>query len=506
MSTIRRQSIISSGIVYFGFALGFLNAYLFVREGSGFTKEQYGLTGVFIALANIMFAVSSLGMQSFIYKFYPYYHDNLRPKENDMMAWALTTSTIGFGLVITGGWIFRDLVIKKYVTNAPDLVKYYYLVFPFGFGLTLFSLLEAYAWQLKKSVLTNYLREVQFRLFTTLLIILFSVGIIYDFDLFIKLYAATYLLLAFILIGYLFATKQITLTFRVSRVTRKFSKKIVRQASFIWGGIILFTLSNVFDSLVIAAVMPDGLAFAGIYTLAQNVASIIQAPQRGIIASSLAVLSRAWKDKDMDKIRKVYHRSSVNQIIFSAGLFVLIWINFVDGVFTFHLQKEYLLARDIFLYIGLMRIIDMGTGVNAQIIGTSTFWRFDFISGIVLVVITLPLNYLLTKSEGVTGPAIANLFSLTVYNVIRYVFLLRKFNMQPFTIRSLYPLILAVAGYLVCTFLFADKQGLLWIIVRSSVFLAIYAGGVITLNVSPDIIPVWQTLKKKIGFKNSRKD
>jgi len=57
MSDIRRQSIISSFVVYFGFALGFLNTYLFAREG-GFTKEQYGLTGLFIALYTFNDAVA----------------------------------------------------------------------------------------------------------------------------------------------------------------------------------------------------------------------------------------------------------------------------------------------------------------------------------------------------------------------------------------------------------------------------------------------------------------
>ncbi|MBD0288871.1 MAG: lipopolysaccharide biosynthesis protein, partial [Flavisolibacter sp.] len=60
MSTIRRQSIISSVIVYFGFALGFFNTYLFTREG-GFTKEEYGLTGTFIAIGYIMYSAASLG-------------------------------------------------------------------------------------------------------------------------------------------------------------------------------------------------------------------------------------------------------------------------------------------------------------------------------------------------------------------------------------------------------------------------------------------------------------
>lgn len=501
MSNIRRQSIISSGVVYFGFVLGFLNTYLFTREGGGFTKAEYGLVNVFIALANIMYSFASLGMQAYINKFFPYYKSNLPPRSNDMMTWALLSSLLGFLLVITGGWIFKDLVIRKYGTNAPDLVHYYRWVFPFGLGLTLYSLLEAYSWHLQKSILTNYLREVQFRLFTTLLIILLSVGVIRDFDLFIKIYALTYLLLAFVLLFILLKEGNIHFTLQVSRVTQKFAKKIAILASFIWSSTLVYNISTVFDTLVIAAVMPDGLAFAGIYTLAQNMASLIQAPQRGIITASIAALSQAWKDKDMEKIDRIYHRSSINQIIFSAGMFVLIWINFTDGVSTFRLQADFAAARDIFLFIGLMRIVDMGTGVNAQIIGTSTFWRFDFFTGLILMALALPLNYILTKNFGAIGPAVSNLIAFSVYNAIRYTFLYRRFGLQPFTMKSLYTLLLAGAGYALCHVLFSDQQGLLWMTVRSSVFILLYGAGIVILDLSPDLIPVWNTLRSKFQRK-----
>ncbi len=248
--------------------------------------------------------------------------------------------------------------------------------------------------------------------------------------------------------------------------------------------------------------MPNGLAFVGIYTLAQNIASLIQAPQRGIISASLASLSQAWKDKDMKRVDRIYHRSSINQIIFSTAMFCLIWLNFTDGVFTFHLQKEYLAAKDVFLFIGLMRIIDMGTGVNSQIIGTSTFWRFDFISGIILLAITLPFNYLLTKHMGVKGPAIANLVALTIYNAIRYLFLLKKFNLQPFNWKSLYTILVAVTAYFVAYWSFNTQSGFIWMVLRSSLFLAIFIPSTLILKLSPDIIPVWNTILKKMGMRN----
>ena len=202
MSTIRRQSIISSAVVYTGFAFGLLNTYLFAREG-GFTKEQYGLTGVFIAVSNIFFSLSQLGMTAYIYKFYPYYNDNLPKKKNDMLSIALIVSLIGYCFVIIAGFLLKDLVIRKFGTNSPELITYYKWIFPFGLGLTLFSILEAYAWQLREAVFTNFLREILFRLLTTVLIILTLTSFIPDFDLFIKLYSLTYLVIAFVLIFYL---------------------------------------------------------------------------------------------------------------------------------------------------------------------------------------------------------------------------------------------------------------------------------------------------------------
>ena len=497
--SIRKQSIISSVLVYIGFAVGLFNTWLFAR---GFAESQYGLTGTFVAIASVMLSFSNLGMLYYIYKFFPYYNDNVPPDKNDMMTIALMVSLTGFIFLLLAGFAFKDFVIQKYATNSPEVVVYYYWLFPFGFGLSLYSLLEAFAWQLKKSVLTNFLKEIFFRLLTTILIVLIFFRVIKTFDLFIKLYAFTYIIIAAILLTYLIVTKKLHFTFTLSRVTKKFYKKIVVLGLYVWGGSLLYNVSLVFDTLVIGAVVKNGMTSVGIYTLAQNISSLIQAPQRALISAAIQPLSQAWKDKDHANINRIYQRSSINQLIFAVGMFVLIWINFTDGVYTFHLKPGYLYARDVFLFIGLMRIIDLGTGLNAQVIGTSNYWRFDFITGVALMVLTLPLNYWFTKQWGVTGPAIANLIAMTIYNGIRYTFLLRKFNMQPFSLKSLYSVLLGVAGLIVCYLLFRNYQGLGWIILRSMVFMLIYGTGVLYLNLSPDIMPIWQTLKKKLGFKS----
>jgi len=497
MSTIRRQSIISSFIVYFGFALGFLNTYLFTKQG-GLTKEQFGLTNTFVAIANIMYSVASLGMPNYIWKFFPYYKAHLPKQKNDQFTWALLFTCIGFLVMTIIGLIFKPLIIDVIFKNSPELPQYFYWTFIFGFGYTLYILLEAFAWQHRQAVLSNFLKEVFVRLITTALIVLTILQVIKSFDVFIAIYSFGYLAVVAVMFIFFIKRKQLHLTFSVSRVTKKFRTKIIQLATYIWAGGLVFNIASVFDTIVIAAVMPNGMAAAGIYALAQNISSLIQAPQRAIISSAVGPLSQAWKDKDYGKIDRIYHRSSINQLVFACGMFCLIWLNFNDGVTTFHLQEGYRAALWVFFYIGIARIIDMGTGLNSQIIGTSTYWRFEFVSGIILLALTLPLNWQLTRYYGIVGPAFSNLFSFTIYNIIRYYFLLRKFKMQPFTIKSVYTVLLAAFAYFVSYILFNDKTGFGWIVLRSSVFVVIYATGMFGLKLTPDALPVLQTLRKKL--------
>lgn len=498
MSSIRRQSIFSSIVVYIGFALGFLNTYLFTREGSGLTPEQFGVTNAFIALATIMYAVANLGMPTYLTKYFPYYKAHLPDKKNDQLTWAFLVCLLGFAFVVIAGLALKPLVFKWY-SNSPELPRYYYWSFVFGFGFTFYLLLEAYAWQQRKSVLSNFLKEVLFRFITTVLILLTGLQVIRSFDTFISIYAFGYLFLVLVFVIYFKRINQFSFSFSVSKVTRRFKRKILQLSLFIWGGNLVFNIATVFDSIAIAAVMPNGMASVGVFSLAQNISSLIQAPQRALISSAVGPLVAAWREKDYEKINRIYHRSSINQLLFSSFMFCLIWLNFEDGVYTFHLQQNYLAAKWAFFFIGLYRIIDMGTGLNSQIIATSTYWRFDFFTGLILFFVMLPLSWQLARYYGIVGPAISNLIGFTIYNAIRYVFLWKKFRMQPFTWKSLWALLLAAACYLISWGLFKNEQGFLWIVLRSAVFTLMFVCGTLYLKLSPDLAPVWQTLKKRLG-------
>ncbi|MFN3667568.1 MAG: lipopolysaccharide biosynthesis protein, partial [Sediminibacterium sp.] len=102
MGSIRKQTIISSVLIYIGFLIGFINQYLYTKDGS-FTPEEFGLTRIFFDFAQNMTAFGAMGVIPVIYKFYPYYKDNLPFQKIDLMSWAMVASFIGFLIVLISG-------------------------------------------------------------------------------------------------------------------------------------------------------------------------------------------------------------------------------------------------------------------------------------------------------------------------------------------------------------------------------------------------------------------
>ncbi|GEO09131.1 polysaccharide biosynthesis C-terminal domain-containing protein [Segetibacter aerophilus] len=493
MANIRKQAILSSIIVYFGFFIGAVNTYFFTRNGS-FSPEQFGLTRIFYDLGQNIFVFGSLGVLPIMYKFYPYYKSNVEDKKNDLLTWALTGSFIGFTLVLISGYVFEPLVIKKYIQRAPLVLTYYHLIFPFGFGMLFFSVLEAFCWTLHKTVVSNFLKETGMRLIVFALILLYLTKVV-SFDTFIKLFSLVYLILFFAILLYLIKLKKFHLTFTVSRPTKKFKKKMLSMWALVYGGVMIQIVAQTIDTFIIASL--KGLGSTGVFNLAQYAANLVQVPQRSIQSITTGILSQAWKDKNYAEINRIYQRSCINLLLLAAFIFGNIWLNINDGFAVFNIQKDYNEGIYVVFVLGIARLIDAGTGVNGTIIGTSIFWRFDFISGVVLLAFRIPVTYLLIKHYGIIGSAFAEVFSYTIYNGIRFEFLRRRFNMQPFTIKTVYSIIVGAVAFAVAFFLFRSTTGWFSIIGRSIVFTTIFITGIFYLQLTPDAIQLYHKFKER---------
>jgi len=113
----------------------------------------------------------------------------------------------------------------------------------------------------------------------------------------------------------------------------------------------------------------------------------------------------------------------------------------------------------------------------------------------------IPLSYTLTVKYGIIGPAVANLVSFSVYNFVRFWFLWKRFNMQPFTSKTLEVMSIAFISYAVCYYAFLNMEGLIGLFVRSALFVVLYVVGIYVRKITPDLMPVIDNLKKRFGFK-----
>ncbi len=249
MGSIRKQTIISSSLIYVGFLVGFINNYFYTRNGS-FTPSQYALTRIFFDFAQIMFAIGSLGVIPVIYKFYPYYKDNLPEHKIDLLSWSMVAALAGFLMVLAGGWYFEPLFIRKFSANSQLVVDYYFWLFPFAMGMLFFSVIESFCWALHKSVISNFMKETGLRILTSILIALFYFQVI-SFRYFIYLFSFQYLVVFFVLVAYLYRTGNLHITFQISRVTRKFWRKILSMQMMIFGGTVIAAVAATIDSLII---------------------------------------------------------------------------------------------------------------------------------------------------------------------------------------------------------------------------------------------------------------
>ncbi len=491
---IRKQAIISSILVYIGFIIGAINTYFFVKNGS-FDPAEYGLTRIFFDVAQNFYAFGCLGVIPVIYKFYPYYNDNLPKKQNDLLSWALVTAMIGFSLLLILGFIFEPVIIRKFSARSLLFVQYFYWVFPFAFGLLFFSVLEAFSWAIKKTVFSNFLKETGLRIITLGFILLYYFNII-SFDVFIKLFSLSFLLIFLILLIYLIKTGNFHLTFKISRVTKKFWKKMFAMQSLVFGGVVVQSIGLTIDTLIIASRI--SLSYAGIFNLAQYVANLVQVPQRSIQSISVGVISQHWKDKNYSEINRIYKRSSINLLILALFIYGGITLNIYDLFSILPIQSAYRDGIIVMIVLGIARIVDAGTGVNGIIIATSTFWRFDFLSGVIMLAIRIPVTYYFIVEYGIIGSAYAEIFAYGVYNFIRFEFLRRKFNMQPFDKNTVYAILLAVIAFAAAYFAGGIIANVwLRVISQSLIFSVIMLGGVFKLELSADVMQLYHKWIKK---------
>ncbi|HRE96048.1 MAG TPA: polysaccharide biosynthesis C-terminal domain-containing protein, partial [Flavobacteriales bacterium] len=251
-------------------------------------------------------------------------------------------------------------------------------------------------------------------------------------------------------------------------------------------------LVNRIDVLMIGALV--GLSEVVYYQMAFFMITVITIPSRALSNVSSAVTSESMHKEDWTGIRKLFFSNGLIQTLVGGWIFILIWCN-LDLVLMM-LPPEFSVIRWPLFFLGVSKMFDLFTSINGLIIGFSPFFRYNFYFNILLLVITIIANLLLIPYYGITGAAIATAFSLLLYNLMKSIFLYRKYGIQPITIPGLLLLaalfISAIIGLAIPDFISVDMNlglfqrtipvliniGIRTIIISGSLYAFVYLFGV----------------------------
>ncbi len=482
MGIVRKQSIQSSILIYIGFAFGAFNTLYFFPHF--FTTEQFGLTRLLLDVSMLFATFCTLGSTPATLKFNPFYRSYLSPQKNDLPFLTIAASIVGCILLMIIIPANKDLIIRKFGQRSPLFVQYFSLIYPLTIAYTFWTLFEAHSWSLQNTVITNFLKEVGFRVMTALFILLFIFHFV-DFNTFIHLYSFLYVVPVAILLCYLFSTKQFKINFTISSVTKRLGKQIVLFSLFVFSGQFLNIVARTADAIIISSQSIGGLADTAVFTIASYMVTLMDVPMRGITGIASSVVAYAWKEKDLKKIDEIYKKTALNLIIIGLGIWGLLILNAHNAVGYFGVK--YITLPTLLLLLGIAKLIDLGTGLNAQILLSSKYWRVDFITSMCFVLISIPLNIFLVKKYNLLGAAYGNLIAICFYNLARYIFIWKLFKLQPFDKRNLYALLIGAIAFSIAFFIPVQRNFYVDAVVRSVVFSALYVVPIFYFKISADL-------------------
>jgi len=117
-----------------------------------------------------------------------------------------------------------------------------------------------------------------------------------------------------------------------------------------------------------------------------------------------------------------------------------------------------------------------------------------------MAVINIIMNLVLIPKYQVIGAAMATFISLTLYNVIKLVFIYSKFKIQPLSNSTFTVLGIGLLSFGIAYFFPDVGHPIVNLLVKSILIGSIYISLTLKLKVSEDISDLWKQALQKIGL------
>ena len=481
MGIIKKQAVANTIITYVSLILGAVNVLWLMPKG--LSPEEVGLRSLLLSSAFLVSPLARIGFNKVIIKFYPVFKDADK-KDHGFLFIIMIIPFVAFILITLLFLIFKQPVFSLFEAKSAMIKDYLWYIIPITFFVMYIGILSAYCQVNYKITVSSFFRQIVMQVFTGILLILMNAGAI-DFRQFIFLIALSYFLIVLLHIFYLRYLNLFYLKPDFKLLNKPMVKEIVTYGLFVILGGVGAVVSTNIGILMLGAMI--GLHSTAIFTISFYLGNIIDVPRSALSRIASPYIADSWHKGKTDLINSLYKKSAINQMVIGILIFLIIWLN-IDSVFAIMPRGSlYVSGKWVVFFVGLAKVVDMLTGINTEILINSEKYKFNFVLVISFTLLVIILNYILIPQYAVIGAAVALFASFVYFNIAKFIYLLIKFKMQPFSLNFLKVLVSGIIVFFVFTFLPHLNNSWFDIILRTAFICAIYIALIALANPSDEI-------------------
>ena len=480
MGVLLKQSFWSSLIIYLGVLIGFINSLILFPLY--LETEEIGLIRQIISAATLLLPLAAFGISGTSIKFYPEFSNDTKSK-NEFFSVQFFLTIIGFSSVLIIIFFFNSFIVDFFSKKSKLIIDYFHIILSILLLLTISTIFESYLKSRMHIILPNFTNGVLNRLLTGLSVLLLSTSII-NFNQMIYFQIPIYLIGVILLILYSYNKEKFKFDFNIQKIRDKINNILNFNLYSLISGFGNVIILNI-DILMISALL--GLSDTGVYTTAFYIAIIIEMPRRAISQISTPILSKLFKEKNLNTIENYYKIVSINQLIIGSLLFLLLISN-LESIFNIIPNKNnFINGISIVPIICIAKLITMTSSFGSELILMSKHYKFSVTSIIILAIITIFSNYILIPKYGIDGAAYAALLSSVIFNLTKIIFIYSKYYFLPFSIKSVYVIIITIFIYFIINFLPSYENFIIDILFKSFVIMILFIPIIYFFKISIDL-------------------
>lgn len=435
MGIVARQSIKGTIATYIGVAIGIVTT--FFIQTKALQPEQIGLIDILLQCSLLFGGLAQLGTNSSAMRYYPFFKDE-EHRDHGFFGWTLLVPLIGFVFFLLAFFLFRGAIVSFFTKDSgvgsEVFSKYVDFVIPLAFFMLYISVFETNSNLLLRIVLPKFIREVGLRVATMAVYLLYYFKVI-DFDGVIIGFCVFYGLATLINVAYLLSLKRVSFKIERHYVSDQLRKDFLFYTLFMITAALAGNVIPMLSKFFVAG--KTGFRLAGVFTIATNIAALVEMPFRSLGAISRPHISEAMAKQEVTQADGLCKNVALHQFIAGSFVLLLIWIN-IDFIFDLLPNGDiYRVGKWAVLILSLGRLIYSTLGVTNTVLSYSKYYYYSLIFTVLLACLSIGLNIWLVPKWDINGGALANVASYFVYFVFIISFIKWKVGVQPFSSKML---------------------------------------------------------------------